>query len=1138
MRSVREDVSPEARQSGTLQKDAMALVREFFGPGGAACDPDAPPDSEGWKEISFLIATLPDPVDSRLDYFFDRHFDALQRALETQEFVLDRFQLPWPAPGAEATPGSRPHPIGEPGVVLFRNHGRLLVLFVVGETATAGIDKAAFRNALDQMAHMHRGAEDPASSGLTCARVVVDPIRVAGPTFSGSATSLLLAIQGWRQGTAGAGAFTIISGSASAIPDDHDLRKLQGVAVSSMVRPDADVLGRFLDDLARRGVPAESIAILTEGNTGYGSAIKSAAGERKGLLSVPFPLHIADLRKRREQKVLSTPSTAPGGFFKTDPSLPVQTRDPARETLPTFSDLESASVEPLLESMLTSLARQRIRYVGIAATDVRDTIFLALEVRRHAPNVAVFTLSADNLYLHASVHAQLQGMLILSNYPLFPPNRLWSHPSDPDVDIPRLQFPTTYAQGTYNATLQLLGRSDLMLEVFAPFSHHDPNTWLPVWLTAVGGNGLWPIALIGEPPEPAIRRGGKALKVDLGRGLSEGGPVVLLVLWCLASLLAAFELRRFFPPQPTLDSGGHEPSSRTLRQGLGWLRDGPKPGEDIEQQLNILAAFTALLDVHLLILAIWGLPVATQRRAPAGLDFDLLGDGLWTTLARVVPIVFAMVVTVVLGAGFVCAAERVIRRVPWRRLLRMSEWRGLYARGCWLAFLFLVSPLTVALAIQQGIAWLSMDPTSSMLLFVRATTAGSGFSPLAPSFLAGMALLALVCCTLRRTHLREEGTVLPSASDTARDGDFMRGVVEHEARIQALFRKTLPELPRFLPVLTLFAILLLALLSGHWARTLEQAPFDNYFRLVWAMAYLVIALEFVRFAEGWRSLRQLLWHLRQHPSFEAYKEIRELPIFPKSTLTMRTTMLGALHVCVDRARELLRAIGRSGPGTAFEEHLKSAGDRLHDRLQNVQTRKDSADEAKRHGARTEYLVHLQGSLQELNALTRHVAWLYEPYWKLARVPLPEDDKAAAREREFVRLGQQVLASRFVLFIQQTIRHLQGQIMFVMIALLLMLLAVTSYPFQPRGWLLLFNWALIMTIVLVVFWIFLQMNRNEILSELTGTTPGAVSVDRQLIGRVLAYGFVPVLGLLRAQYPGVFEQLLSWFGGLFGGAGHG
>jgi hypothetical protein len=53
------------------------------------------PPPSGYGEIEYLIATVPDPKDTRLDHQFDRALDAIRRALESADYTFDRFWLPW-----------------------------------------------------------------------------------------------------------------------------------------------------------------------------------------------------------------------------------------------------------------------------------------------------------------------------------------------------------------------------------------------------------------------------------------------------------------------------------------------------------------------------------------------------------------------------------------------------------------------------------------------------------------------------------------------------------------------------------------------------------------------------------------------------------------------------------------------------------------------------------------------------------------------------------------------------------------------------------------------------------------------------------------------------------------------------------
>jgi hypothetical protein len=58
-------------------------------------------------------------------------------------------------------------------------------------------------------------------------------------------------------------------------------------------------------------------------------------------------------------------------------------------------------------------------------------------------------------------------------------------------------------------------------------------------------------------------------------------------------------------------------------------------------------------------------------------------------------------------------------------------------------------------------------------------------------------------------------------------------------------------------------------------------------------------------------------------------------------------------------------------------------------------------------------------------------------------------------------------------------------------------------------------------------VFVQMNRDRIISLLHGTVPGKLSFDAALINQVVLFAVVPALSLLGAQFPETFRQFFSW-----------
>ena len=58
-------------------------------------------------------------------------------------------------------------------------------------------------------------------------------------------------------------------------------------------------------------------------------------------------------------------------------------------------------------------------------------------------------------------------------------------------------------------------------------------------------------------------------------------------------------------------------------------------------------------------------------------------------------------------------------------------------------------------------------------------------------------------------------------------------------------------------------------------------------------------------------------------------------------------------------------------------------------------------------------------------------------------------------------------------------------------------------------------------------------RETILSVLSDSEPGRVSLNRDFISRVAVYVGLPIISLLGAQFPEVAQQLFSWTSSFFG-----
>jgi hypothetical protein len=446
-----------------------------------------------------LIATVADPHTSGLAYGFDLTVDAIQRALAQQGYTQGGFWLPWHSE-ADAGPDCRERPgfiFASPSPT---SDARPVLVLLVGETATTGVNVAQLRCALRLVGHAlpDDGSSDPCTppdgGSLTWTGVL-------GPTFSGAAPSLMRELA-WDGGPV---TVPIVSGSATAT------NLGLGPTFRRTVLSDDVVLDAMLAYLTWHQAEAQDIALLVESNTAYGSGLsrfaESRGGESSGAeptatqavapsirLKIPFPLGVHRLR---EDEAASTPAPVPFGNI----GLPLlQDKGVSASSVPQFSSSTESFDERRLETALQSLARRKIRFIGILATNDLDKLFLARRARAFCPDATLFTLESSLLFTHPDEARVATGMLVASTYPLIPLNQEWT-PWLPGNEEVLQTFGTGTAEGIFNAALVLL-RGEHLADFAFPFTVTAPP---PVWISVVGNGAMWPVAALPtqgrRPPE-------------------------------------------------------------------------------------------------------------------------------------------------------------------------------------------------------------------------------------------------------------------------------------------------------------------------------------------------------------------------------------------------------------------------------------------------------------------------------------------------------------------------------------------------------------------------------------------------------------------------------------------------------------
>ena len=244
-------------------------------------------------EFEFLIATVPDPVETKFALEFDATVEAIQRAYEARGFVLNSSWLPWPRDShGRADPSAKTglFHLDFPGTLLFRQVSdpavdRFAIVCLVGESPISGVHKPAMALAFSAKEKLDKagvkwadlGKDSPAPSND-----VNSTIRIVGPYYSGSLVRLLRTSERWADDGKNSREkykFRLVSGSATSLPTEV-YPKFPRFSIQTTVVPDYLVTRAILSYLAGyRGTDLnridrtldDRVAILRETNTSYGA---------------------------------------------------------------------------------------------------------------------------------------------------------------------------------------------------------------------------------------------------------------------------------------------------------------------------------------------------------------------------------------------------------------------------------------------------------------------------------------------------------------------------------------------------------------------------------------------------------------------------------------------------------------------------------------------------------------------------------------------------------------------------------------------------------------------------------------------------------------------------------------------------
>lgn len=1060
--------------------------------------------------IRVIIATVPDPVRSRLALTADEQIETVEYALQAAGWEFAEQWLPWsdvPDPNQGNVSKRRYERYllrlqqELPGVLVFRKAAakarrgaeiekkgcisspepqrervfsrESLLVFVVGETPTAGINGRAFQ-AARKLASAFIGPSDH--------------LGILAPTFSGSFYSLASLLA--PEDESFKSRIHVYSGSASRKEYGELFTYHTGITFHSGGHNSADFQKGFCEVLDRYHIDHSDAASLVEDETAYGDAITADRKDCSDVRMYRFPRDISHLRNAYREAV----NESQRSIYNPLPGLDFSMRDPrtGEDSIPVYSLQQTPQAQnAVLAEITTDFNRRRVRLVNISASNILDLLFLAHMIRVESPDTRVLISDAHALFIPAAANASLEGTLFLSSYPMTL-SMSGVRQIPPPAKDQGVVFAHAGHEGLFNVTQFLLRDMGLENSPRLDYGHaHDSEVHRedhpPLWLLTANGYGFFPLQAIRldhklhqkwMPADPDRNWRDPAREMHFPRPprswmLLEGCLAIAIVVFCLLLMEA------------NTNPVSHLPMGLKIRPGFYYFAG----------RCLSLASLLFVLSASQWILV---LPVAIEFFKIKYEEADLLVIQTFIVIGVV---------------GFFAPLLAIWYVMPAWRLRAQLLKRG--HRWHTAAFAALVAWYGCALWFWWCCTSLDRDKPDAAYFDMRALEIYSGSSPAVPILVLLGALFVIAVAHFRRYSLAAlDQPYLPLGP--ARRPDI-------EAHLQKVSRQVVSPID----LTTRQACIITGLVVGFgvsswfllrcyaYFSAFEQRPYNYLLVSSELAAFALLALGCVHIVRLWRAFEQLLvdfesfvymgplvrvtrsWPRR--PIWSSGKFIRN-PAFERQSLI-------ALH-----NRKVVNAARPAAEFDSFHDAVKAMRETraLRPAFEGVfeTTRKyydccrDIAQEILSADLYPYWLSHVVGERPAETTINQSTE---------ASISIP----AGA---DFVVLQ----LARYFVFVAVQIQRLAWALSLLMVILMVAFNTYRVQAPQTVGRLMAVCFVVIGFFVVPVF---AGLERNPILSRIAGTRPG--KLNWEFYGQIAALGALPLIGVLAHLFPAVGGFLSSW-----------
>jgi hypothetical protein len=1197
----------------TYPEDLRHTIQEFYGvwteehsaQTELAAHWNVPLDSR--PNVRFVIAVLADPVHTHLALSFDRGVEALQQAAQRMGYVFDRAILPWdvnqPSPSddiekRQAALQDQRERESYPGLLIFREgpdhraqrekaererhefvetHAEPLFVLVVGESPTGGLRKHQFLRALEMMKDIAGEATDSRQ-----------PLKILGPTFSGSLESLDVELQQVSKRQSGrkiyvySGSVTD-SASINRFSDGPSMRYFSSFQENNRYTRD-----QFIQFACSKDYPPDEIATLSEDETVFGApsqavshseqlpacALDYAKEGHKDLIQLHFPREISYFRSAYQKEIAAQQKLDAKSVGASTLQLDLQEARGDDDSVSPYATAQNPlSQEGVMRGILTELQKHHVKFTILYASDPADQLFLARYLRTGYPQGRVVITNPDLLFSREE-DALLRGVLGISAYALVPglSDRLtpWDNPQEPHHDH---LFTSGTSVGTFNAMLGLLsvtGDFDSHNVPYAPYdsygiplaqsSDHKAYQARPLlWLTILGRDGFWPI--VGVKAVENLDVADKQLPVTFLGDLTD---------WTGSTLNPAM-------PHPAAGEAAgrasifHTPGSWRVAYWLCLLM----------LVVHTFLSFTGsiLADSE----------ASTQfARTPEWRDAIIVALGALALATAFVVIMFIGNPLPFWSRGYFSCWTSIMW-LPFPLFVVATLWdQGKLREKKYVALTFAI--VLFVIICWQILAWYPQPDWLPSLVSqlkherisvywsARVLHLSSGLSPVLPVLLllgAGywwmwQSLRGVTLVDLRRPRL-------PQKTDLGSFSYRLSEVEADELRIAAhpfVFTWRVWAVIFFPLVIALSTVLDL----NHPVQTVEGEAYDwGYtsllalmlatfltclFKLIWTWSkcrQILAALDRLPLREAFSRMERLSWHSMWNPGGSTLHETYKLMSRGFENLVrLKGQIQDWSAPLTDAARR--KAIDQIEKIVATrEEALKVYGRIVADEKEASETqgktRKSPIDLAglfarvafflrirpfsaavkqryQKYQEKSDDLLRLmqgieaiQGEMAKMTA--RLICDVLKPLWDEDCAPVVSVDEKIDKKRlsPLRVLAEEYSALTYVNFLVTVLLRMRTMVISAIGMYVFIVVSMNVYPFEPHPALQTLAIVLLMVLGAVVAYVYAGIHREAILSRLTSKGTGELGWDFWL--KLASAGAIPVFSLLAVQFPEINQFLFSW-----------